>query len=87
MMEDEVAALVVDNGSGKSESTLECNKRAVVHFQSQFETHFETQFETQSNRNSVKISSSEFRFSTKISFFGQISGSTILTNLRICFNE
>ena len=37
MMEDEVAALVVDNGSGKSESTLECNKRAVVHYQSQTE--------------------------------------------------
>ena len=35
MMEDEVAALVVDNGSGKSESTLECNKRAIVHFQGQ----------------------------------------------------
>ena len=37
MMEDEVAALVVDNGSGKSESTLECNKRVVVHYQSQTE--------------------------------------------------
>ena len=37
MMEDEVAALVVDNGSGKSESTLECNKRAIVHFQCQTE--------------------------------------------------
>ena len=37
MMEDEVAALVVDNGSGKSESTLECNKRAIVHNKSRTE--------------------------------------------------
>ena len=37
MMEDEVAALVVDNGSGKSESTIECNKIVIVHFQGQTE--------------------------------------------------
>ena len=67
MMEDEVAALVVDNGSGKSESTLECNKRAIVHFQGQTEIILMvgTNYEPKN------------RFSTRISILGQISGSII----------
>ena len=70
MMEDEVAALVVDNGSGKSESTLECNKRAVVHFQNQAEI-----------RSKFRLRNFDFR--PKFRFFGQISGSTILTHFSI----
>ena len=69
MMEDEVAALVVDNGSGKSESTLKCNKRAVVHFQKQTEIMPMVTV----GQISVKIPTSEFRF----------SGSTILTHFSI----
>ena len=65
MMEDEVAALVVDNGSGKSESTLECNKIAIVHFQGQTEIILMVGTNCEPKN----------RFSTTVSIFGLIFGS------------